>query len=53
MEPEEATNYIQTETPAEQQRHQLTHQTFNPKFILSTSSAGARYGAETEGIANL
>jgi hypothetical protein len=52
MEPEEATSCIQAGTLVEPQRHQPTHKTFNPKFILSTRNLGIGEGAETEGTAN-
>ena len=52
MEPEEVTSSSQAGTPVEQWRHQPTHKTFNPKFILSTRNAGMGDGAEIEGKAN-
>ena len=52
MEHEEAISCCQAGTPVERQRHQLTHKTFDPKFIPSTRNAGTGDGAETEGIAN-
>ena len=51
VEPEETTS-CQAGAPVEQWRHQPTHKTFNPKFILSTRNAGMGDGAETEGMAN-
>jgi hypothetical protein len=48
MEPGKAVFCGQTETPVEQQRHQPTHKTFDPKFILSTRSAGIGDEADTE-----
>ena len=52
MEPEEATSFSQAATPVERQRHQPTHKTFNPKFILSTRNADTGEGTETGGMAN-
>jgi len=52
MKPEEATSYRQAGISVPQQRHQPTHTTFNPKFILSTRNAGREDGAETGGMAN-
>ena len=48
MEPEEAISC----TPVQWYRHQPSHKTFNPKFILSTRSVGTGQGAETDGMAN-
>ena len=52
MEPKAATSCSQAGTPMEQGRHQPTHKTFNPKFILSTRSTGTEDGAETKRMAN-
>jgi len=51
VELEEATSYSQAGTQW-RDRHQPTHKTFNPIFILSTSNKGAGDEAETEGVAN-
>jgi hypothetical protein len=46
MEPEEATSYGRVRTfekaavPVELKKHQLTHNTFNPKYILSIRNRG-------------
>jgi hypothetical protein len=53
IESEEATSYSQIGIPVEQWRHQPTHKTFNPNFILSTRNAGTGDGAETGGLAQL
>ena len=50
MEPKMAISFSQAGTPVEQQRHQPTHKTFIPKFILSTRNAGRKDGVETEGM---
>ena len=52
MESKKATSYSQAGTPMELQRHQPTHKTFDPKFILSTRNAGMGNGTESEGMAN-
>jgi hypothetical protein len=52
IKPKEATSCSQAGTSMEQKRHQLTHKTFNPKFILSIRNAGSGDGAETEKMAN-
>jgi hypothetical protein len=52
IEHKEASCYSYTEIPVEQYRYQLTHKTFNPKFILSTRNAGTWDGVETEGMTN-
>ena len=52
MEPEEATSCSQAGTPVALQRHQQSHKTFSPKFILPTRNAGMGDGADTEEIAS-
>lgn len=48
MEPEEATFCSQAELPVEEGGHQHTHKTFDPKFVLHTSSVGTKI----EGMVN-
>jgi hypothetical protein len=50
IEPEKVAPFSQAVTQVERYRHQPTHKTFNPKFILSTRNASSWDGAETEGI---
>jgi len=52
LEPEEIIFCSQVGTPMEQQEHQATYRTFDPKFILSTRNPGTGNRAETEGMAN-
>ena len=52
VESEKATSCYQAGTPVEESKHQPTHITFNPKFILSSSNAGTGDKAETEGMTN-
>lgn len=52
MEPQGATSYSQAGTLVDQQRHEPTHKTFNPKNILPACNINKRDRTETNGMAN-
>jgi hypothetical protein len=52
MQFEEVTSCSQAATSVERWRHQLSHNTFQPKFILSTKNACMGVQTEAEGLTN-